>query len=378
MAAAFHFELLAQSGQARAGVFHTPHGPVPTPAFMPVGTQSVVKTLTWEQVKTCGASMVLSNAFHLYLRPGHQLVAEAGGLHQWMNWQGPILTDSGGFQVFSLANINKLTEEGVTFQSPIDGSRHLITPEVSMDIQMALGADVAMAFDECPPYPVTPETAKESLLRTIRWLERCQTHHQRADQALFPIIQGSTFLPLRDLSVALTLERAPDAYGYAIGGVSVGEPPDLVADIVRHTAPQLPTHKPRYLMGVGTPHDLWQGVMAGVDLFDCVMPTRVARHGAFYTPTGRRVITNKGFERDFTPLDPTCDCFSCTHHTRAYIRHLFKAEENTGKSLLSIHNIRFLIRWMDQLREAILAGAPLETLPQFWQPAHQATVAAES
>jgi queuine tRNA-ribosyltransferase len=353
----FSFELLNQVGEARAGVFHTPHGSIPTPMFMPVGTQSTVKALTWEQVKHLGASMVLCNAYHCYLRPGHELVAKAGGLHHWMGWEGPILTDSGGFQVFSLAHLNTMTEEGVTFKSPIDGSKHHITPEVSMAIQNALGADVIMAFDHCAEYPVSHEKAQAALERTLRWLERCQAAHQNpASQALFPIIQGSTYLDLRTRSVQETLALVPDAYGYAVGGVSVGEPPEAMHRIMAHTVPQLPTNRPRYLMGVGTPRDLLEGILHGVDLFDCVMPTRIARHGSFFTKEGRKIITNQKFREDFTPLDEDCTCFTCTHHSKAYVRHLFKAGEDTGKTLLSIHNLHYLIQWTQTIRTLILEG----------------------
>ncbi|MFM7468816.1 MAG: tRNA guanosine(34) transglycosylase Tgt [Vampirovibrionales bacterium] len=360
----FRFELLAQVGQARAGVFHTPHGIIPTPMFMPVGTQSTVKALTWHQVKDLGAAMVLCNAYHCYLRPGHDLVAQAGGLHQWMNWQGPILTDSGGFQVFSLAHLNTMTEEGVTFKSPIDGSKHHITPEVSMAIQNSLGADVIMAFDHCAAYPVTHEKAQEALERTLRWLERCQKSHARPDtQALFPIIQGSTYLDLRTRSVQETLTLMPDAYGYAVGGVSVGEPPEEMHRIMAHTVPLLPQDRPRYLMGVGTPRDLLEGILHGVDLFDCVMPTRIARHGSFFTKEGRKIITNQKFREDFTPLDESCTCFTCQNHSKGYIRHLFKSGEDTGKTLLSIHNLHYLIQWTQQIRSLLLEGrSPSEIL----------------
>ncbi|MFM7389736.1 MAG: tRNA guanosine(34) transglycosylase Tgt, partial [Vampirovibrionales bacterium] len=351
----FRFTLQAQDGQARAGEFVTPHGVIHTPMFMPVGTNSTVKTLTWDQVEGTQAEIVLANAYHMYLRPGHQLVAKAGGLHQWSNWQKPILTDSGGFQVFSLAKLRKLTEAGVQFRSPVDGSKHFIGPEESMAIQNALGADIIMAFDECPPYPVTLAEAKKSLDLTHRWLARCvQAHARKHDQALFPIVQGSVYKQLREEAAAHVAQY--DAVGYAIGGVSVGEPRPLIHAITRFTAPLLPKHKPRYLMGVGTVPDLLQGIHSGVDLFDCVLPSRNARHGTFLTAEGNKNIKKADYTEDFTPLEEGCDCYTCQNHTKAYVRHLFRQDEATAKTLLTIHNIRALIRLTQQCREAILEG----------------------
>jgi queuine tRNA-ribosyltransferase len=363
----FSFTLQAQQGQARAGVLTTPHGPINTPAFMPVGTQGAVKMLTWPQVKDTGAQIVLANAYHLYLRPGDAMVAKLGGLHRWMNWQGPILTDSGGFQVYSLAKLRKITEQGVQFKNPVDGQTHFIGPEESMRIQNHLGADIIMAFDECPPYPCTREEAEAAVARTQRWLERCVASHQRpTEQALFPIVQGSTFADLRQQAVEGCM-RALDATGYAIGGVSVGESKAWVNQVVADTAPLLPWHKPRYLMGVGTPEDLLAGVKAGVDMFDCVMPTRIARHGSFFTPQGRGIIKNAQFTEDLGPLVAGCTCFTCQHHSRAYIRHLYRQGEATAAVLLSIHNIHMLVEVVSLIRKRLLNNIPLpDTVAQLY------------
>jgi queuine tRNA-ribosyltransferase len=354
-AESFTYTLDSTQGQARAGRFETPHGLIETPVFMPVGTHSAMRSMTWDQVDACGAQIVLSNAYHLYLRPGHELVDQSGGLHQWMNWQKPILTDSGGFQVFSLANFRKITEEGVHFRDALTGDKHFIGPQKSMEIQNALGADIIMAFDECPPYPATHEYAAQSLEKTNRWLEACFEHHARPnDQALFPIVQGSTYEDLRTRSVEFVTQFP--AKGFAIGGVSVGETKEWVDKVVEFTAPLLPANKPRYLMGVGTPEDLLDGIRYGIDMFDCVMPTRIARHGTFFTPTGRRIIRNAEFTQDFTPLVEGCPCYTCTHHHRAYLKHIFRQKETSAGTLLSIHNITYLIRLAQQARETILAG----------------------
>lgn len=351
----FSYQLQAQQGQARAGLLQTPHGLVETPVFMPVGTHSAVRTLTGDQVRGTGAQIILANAYHLYLRPGPELVAQAGGLHGWMNWQKPILTDSGGFQVFSLANFRTIGEDGVQFKDPYTGQKHFIGPVESMAIQNALGADIIMAFDECPPYPATYEYAKQSLDKTNRWLERCFESHQRPnDQALFPIIQGSTYEDLREASVAFATSFP--AVGYAIGGVSVGESKEWVRKVVEFTAPLLPSDKPRYLMGVGTPEDLLDSIYLGVDMFDCVMPTRIARHGSFFTSKGRKIIKNAEFTQSFAPLDDTCACYACQNHHAAYIRHLYRQGEATASALLSMHNITFLVTLAQQARAAILAG----------------------
>jgi queuine tRNA-ribosyltransferase len=365
--APFQFEVLGQQGQARAGLLKTPHGTIATPAFMPVGTHGAVKMLTWPQVKATGAQIVLGNAYHLYLRPGDQAIADMGGLHKWMNWPHPILTDSGGFQVYSLAKLRKITEAGVHFKNPVDGQKHFIGPAESMRIQNNLGADIIMAFDECAPYPCTYDEAKAAMERTHRWLEQCFTHHQRpTEQALFPIVQGSTFDDLRQQS-AQAVQQYP-AVGYAIGGVSVGESKDWVNQVVQQTAPLLPWHKPRYLMGVGTPEDLLNGIRAGIDMFDCVMPTRIARHGSFFaeTETGeptRGIIKNANFTSDPRPLVEGCDCFTCEHHSRAYIRHLYRQKEATSATLLSIHNIHYLVQFAQRMRQRILDGKPLPEIP---------------
>ncbi|MBY0450904.1 MAG: tRNA guanosine(34) transglycosylase Tgt [Cyanobacteria bacterium] len=356
---AFSFSLLKKVttdfGEARAGDFLTPHGLVETPVFMPVGTQSAVKMLTMDQVAATGASMILSNAYHLYLQPGHERVARAGGLHAWMNWPQPILTDSGGFQVFSLAHLRKITEDGVSFKDPVRGDLHFIGPEKAMEIENALGADVIMAFDECPPYPCEYDYAKQSMERTHRWLERCFKAHQRPqEQALFPIVQGSVYPDLREASARFCSQI--DAVGYAIGGVSVGESREWIQRVVAETTPQLPEQKPRYLMGVGTPEDILDGIARGIDMFDCVMPTRIARHGSYFSPEGRQIIKNQVFSDDFAPLVEGCLCYTCRNHHRAYIRHLVRQKEATGATLLTIHNIFYLVQLAKTARQHILAG----------------------
>lgn len=350
----FSYELLNEDKKtgARAGLLHTPHGDIETPIFMPVGTNSAVKMLTGHHLKETGAQIILGNSYHLSLRPGNKLIKEFGGLHKWMNWDKPILTDSGGFQVFSLADLRKITEEGVKFKDPKTGTEYFINPEISMEIQQDLGADIAMAFDECAPYPCTYEEAKSAMERTHRWLERCFKAHTRDDQALFPIVQGAFYDDLRQESARVI--STFDAVGYAIGGVSVGEPTDIKNHFVELTAPLLPRLKPRYLMGVGTPEDLLDGIIRGVDMFDCVLPTRNARHGSFFSNDGRKIIKNKEFERDSSPLDENCTCYACQNHSKAYIRHLYRAGEATAAILLSIHNIQFLIDLVKDARKAIL------------------------
>ncbi len=348
----YKLEKTSSDTKARAGVLTTPHGKIETPVFMPVGTNSAVKTLVGEQVEATGEQIILANSFHLFLRPGHKLVEKAGGLHKWMNRNKPILTDSGGFQVFSLADIRKIKEDGVEFSDPKSGAKHFINPEISMEIQEALGADITMAFDECAPYPCDYEHAKAAMERTHRWLDRCFAAKKRYDVALFPIVQGAFYDDLREESAKVI--SSYDAVGYAIGGVSVGEPQEMKNHIVEITAPLLPENKPRYLMGVGTPNDLLDGVKRGIDMFDCVMPTRIARHGSFFMKKARGIITNKAFEEDFTPLVEGCECYTCKHHTKAYIRHLFKCQEATAATLLSIHNIQFLVNLMKEARKAIL------------------------
>ncbi|OKH38907.1 tRNA guanosine(34) transglycosylase Tgt [[Phormidium ambiguum] IAM M-71] len=352
--------------QARAGVFSTPHGEVETPRFMPVGTLATVKTVTPRQLQATGAQMVLANTYHLHLQPGEQIVAGAGGLHKFMAWKGPILTDSGGFQVFSLSELRKITENGVTFRSPRDGRIIELTPEKSIQIQNALGADVIMAFDECPPYPATREDVVLATERTYRWLKRCITAHKRQDQALFGIVQGGVFLDLRQ-EAAVSL-RELDLPGYAIGGVSVGEPPELIEKIVRATAPMLPAEKPRYLMGVGTYREMVQAIAAGIDLFDCVIPTRWARHGTVVVAGERWNLKNARFREDFTPLDESCDCYTCQNFTRAYLCHLVRSREILAYTLLSIHNITELVRFTQKIRAAILRGSFTEDFAEWLAP----------
>ena len=347
------FELIKtckQSG-ARLGVLHTPHGDIKTPVYMPVGTIATVKAMMPKDLEDLGAQIILSNTYHLHLRPGEDLVKEAGGLHRFMNWKKPILTDSGGFQVFSLSGIRKIKEEGVTFQSHIDGSRRFISPEVSMQIQQDLGADIAMAFDVCSPYPCDYENAKINMERTHRWAKRCQTAHKREDQALFGIVQGAFYKDLRVESAKVMADM--DFIGYGIGGLSVGEPKPIMYEMLEEMMPHMPVHKPRYLMGVGSPDCLVEGVLRGVDMFDCVLATRVARNGTILTGKGRLVVRNADCARDFSPLEEGCDCYTCRNFSRAYIRHLFKAQEILGAQLASIHNLRFLTRLMEQVREAI-------------------------
>ncbi|HIK46276.1 MAG TPA: tRNA guanosine(34) transglycosylase Tgt [Leptolyngbyaceae cyanobacterium M65_K2018_010] len=355
MPSSFAFDCQARCShtQARAGILQTPHGPVHTPRFMPVGTLANVKTVTPDQLATTGAEMVLANTYHLHLQPGEAIVAEAGGLHRFMAWPGPMLTDSGGFQVFSLSQIRTITEDGVTFKSPRDGQIIHLRPETSIRIQNALGADVIMAFDECPPYPSSRETVQAATDRTGRWLKRCIEAHQRSDQALFGIVQGGVYPDLRQ-QAALEL-AALDLPGYAIGGVSVGEPPELIEKIVQATTPCLPDHKPRYLMGVGTYREMAQAIAAGVDLFDCVIPTRLARHGAALVRGQRWNLKNQRFRRDHSPLDDSCPCYTCQHFTRAYLCHLIHAKEMLVFTLISIHNITELVRFTQRIRTAILS-----------------------
>ncbi|MGK7912008.1 MAG: tRNA guanosine(34) transglycosylase Tgt [Synechococcus sp.] len=341
--------------RARAGIVHTPHGDIPTPCFMPVGTLANVKTLTPEQVKAAGAYIILSNTYHLHLQPGEDIVKDAGGLHQFMHWDGPILTDSGGFQVFSLSEMRTIDDSGVTFKSPRDGSIIEFTPEKSIQIQNDLGSDIIMAFDECPPYPATREAVTQAVRRTTAWIERCISAHRRShDQALFGIVQGGVYPELRQQSAREL--RDFDLPGYAIGGVSVGEPPELIEGIVRETAPLLPSDRPRYLMGVGTHPEMVAAVAGGVDLFDCVIPTRWARHGTVVVRGERINIKNLPHRRDYTPLDPECHCYTCTHYSRAYLCHLIRSKELLGYTLLAIHNIAELMSFTTQMRQAILDG----------------------
>ena len=353
----FSFELIARCPQtgARVGVWHTPHGPVETPRFMPVGTLATVKGLTPAQIASTGAQMILANTYHLHLQPGESIIEKAGGLHDFMAWNQPILTDSGGFQVFSLSQLRQIKESGVTFRSPRDGRIIEITPEKSIQIQNALGADVIMAFDECPPTGVSHETMKASIERTYRWLERCLTAHQRPqEQALFAIVQGGIYEDLR-AAAAQSLVKL-DLPGYAIGGVSVGEETSLIHRIVQITAPLLPENKPRYLMGVGTYREMAKAIASGIDLFDCVIPTRFGRHGTALVRGERWNLKNARFKEDFSPLDETCPCYTCQHFSRAYLNHLIKSGEMLGYILLSLHNIAELIRFTREIRQSILGG----------------------
>ena len=351
---AVHLELLKEDSRtkARLGKLHTPHGIIDTPVFMPVGTQATVKTLTSEELKELGVSIILSNTYHLFLRPGHELIREAGGLHRFMNWDGALLTDSGGFQVYSLGNLRKIREEGVEFRSHIDGSLQFLSPEIATGIQIALGSDIVMAFDECTPYPCSPEYAKESLERTSRWLKRCRDTLTTEDrQALFGIVQGGMYENLRRQSAAEVTEL--DLPGYAIGGLSVGEPKEKMYEVLDYTVPLLPKEKPRYLMGIGSPDALIEGVIRGIDMFDCVLPTRIARNGTALTRYGKVVVRNAEYARDFHPLDSSCNCYTCRTYSRAYLRHLIKAEEILGLRLLTIHNLAYLQTLMKEIRQAI-------------------------
>jgi len=363
----FEYHIAATTKRARAGIFSTPHGDLLTPVFAPVGTQATVKTLTPEQLKDLGASLVLSNTYHLYLRPGDELVRDLGGLHQFMQWPRPMLTDSGGFQVFSLAGTRKIDEDGVTFKSHIDGSLHRFTPEKSIAIQENLGADIIMAFDECSD-PNDHAYTKIAMERTHRWAERSLRAHQRSDQALFGIVQGGVNPQLRAQSAEF-IASLPFP-GIAIGGLSVGATTDEKHRALEVVTPLLPENKPRYLMGVGTPEDLINGVARGVDIFDCVLPTRLARHHAAFSPEGRLNLMNAAFARDARPIDETCDCYTCCTFTRGYIRHLIVAKELLAGTLISIHNLRTMIRLMEEMRAAILDASFKQKLPGWlerWQ-----------
>ncbi len=350
----FRFEVNKKENRARAATLISPHGEIKTPVFMPVGTQATVKALTGSQVEATGAQIILGNTYHLYLRPGHELIREAGGLHGFMNWHQPILTDSGGFQVFSLGDLRKLTEEGAEFQSHLDGSRHLFTPENVVQIEEALGSDIMMVLDECAPYPADAAYISHSMERTHRWALRAKRAQTNEKQALFGIVQGGMFPELRKISAEEIAKM--DFVGNAIGGLSVGEPKPMMYEMLDAVTGILPEEKPRYLMGVGSLDCLVEGVARGVDMFDCVLQTRVARNGTAMTRTGRLVVRNAEYARDFRPIDETCDCYTCRNHTRAYIRHLLKAGEILGATLLSIHNVRFTIRMMEEIREHILNG----------------------
>lgn len=364
----FKFTLEKKSSQckARTGTIETNHGVIKTPVFMPVGTRATVKAMNNDELKSIGSQIILSNTYHLYLKPGQEIIRKADGLHKFMNWDRPILTDSGGFQVFSLSKTRKITEEGVQFRSHIDGSKHFISPEKSMEIQNDLGSDIMMAFDECVPYPASYEYTEDSMKRTLRWLKRCKDYHKNTDrQNLFGIIQGGMYKDLREYSAKNTIDF--DLPGYAIGGLSVGEPRDLMIELLDFTTDFMPENKPRYLMGVGTPDYLFEAVEHGVDMCDCVLPTRIARNGTALTSKGKLVVKNAKYEDDFSPLDENCDCYACKNHTRAYIRHLLNVDEILGARLLSIHNLRFLIKMMENIRKSIEEDRYLEFKDEFYR-----------
>ena len=350
----FSFELIKECPHtgARAGILHTPHGDIETPIFMPVGTQATVKGLKVEDLKDLGAQIILSNTYHLYLRPGEDIVAQAGGLHKFMNWDRPILTDSGGFQVFSLSKLRKVSDEGVEFRSHLNGAKHFITPEKAIEIEEKLGADIIMAFDQCTEAGASYADACEAMRKTKIWLERCVKAKTRDDQMLFPIVQGNLFKDLRKKCVEDTVPYAQ--CGIAIGGLSVGEEKSVMYDILDFLNPLLPKDQPRYLMGVGSPDCLVEGYGRGIDMMDCVLPTRIARNGTAFTKKGKLVVKNAIYKADFSPIDETCDCYTCKHYTRAYIRHLINADEMLGAELLSIHNLHFLLKVAHDCREAIL------------------------
>jgi queuine tRNA-ribosyltransferase len=361
------FELLKRSPEtmARRGRLHTPHGTIETPVFMPVGTQATVKTMAPWELEEIGAGIILSNTYHLHLRPGEDLVRDAGGLHGFMNWNGAVLTDSGGFQVFSLSDLRKITDEGVQFRSHLDGSPRLFSPESVMQIENALGADIIMAFDECPPYPATREYLEISVKRTLEWAKRCKVAHRRPEeQALFAIIQGGEHRDLRQMAAEVLVEE--DFPGYAIGGLSVGEPKPMMHEVLEFTTPLLPADKPRYLMGVGAPDDLFEGVERGIDMFDCVLPTRIARNGTVMTHRGKVVIKNAKYAKDMGPLDGECQCKVCRTFSRAYIRHLIKADEVLGIRLTSYHNVYFLLELMRKIRESIEQNRFLQFKKEFY------------
>lgn len=352
----FEYRLIAQDPEtgARAGEFVTPHGVIPTPVFMPVGTQATVKAMTPDELRQIDAKIILSNTYHLFLRPGPDLIAKAGGLHKFMNWDRPILTDSGGFQVFSLAGINKVKEDGVEFKSHIDGTKYMMTPELATDIQEKLGSDIAMCFDQCSELPCTREDAEAALDRTLRWAKRCKEYHTRVDQAQFGIVQGALFDDLRARCAKELAEM--DFPGYSIGGLSVGESHGEMYNCLDHLMPHMPVNKPRYLMGVGHPANLIEGIARGVDMFDCVLPTRNGRTGTLFTMDGKFNIKNSKYTEDWGPIDPDCDCYACRNFSRAYIRHLYRAGEILSARLCSWHNIHFLVHLVAGARQAIIEG----------------------
>ena len=367
----FRFEVVktcSQSG-ARIGKLYTPHGVIETPVFMPVGTQATVKSLSPDELKEVHSQIILSNTYHLYLRPGHELVKKAGGLHKFMNWDRPILTDSGGFQVFSLSDINKITDNGVEFRSHLDGSKHLFTPEKAIEIENALGADIIMAFDQCSGTGVSHEEAEKYMNRTLSWLDRCYKAHNNENQCLFPIVQGNFYKDLRRISLEKTLPYVK--CGIAIGGLSVGEPKEVMYEILDELKPLYPERVPRYLMGVGSPDCLIEGFIRGIDMMDCVLPTRIARNGTAFTSKGKVVVRNAKYKEDFSKLDDECDCYTCKNFTKAYLRHLLNSGEILGGRLLSVHNIRFLTKLTEDIKEAIRNDRLLDFRDEFYKKYNQ-------
>lgn len=350
----FAFRVVARDGEARVGRLVTPHGEVDTPCFLPVGTQGTVKAMAPEELRELGVQMVLCNTYHLYLRPGHEVIRELGGLHRFMNWPWPLLTDSGGFQVYSLSPLCRIRPEGVTFRSHLDGSTHLFTPELAMEVQAALGADIAMCLDDCPPYPATRDRALRSLETTALWAQRCKDSRSLPGQALFGIVQGATYPDLRRLAARQMVEIGFD--GYAIGGLGLGETRAAMWQMVEAVLQELPPEAPRYLMGIGLPGDLLEGIARGIDLFDCVIPTRHARTGMLFTSEGELIIRHARYARDPRPLDERCDCYTCRHYSRAYLRHLFVSGEILGARLNTVHNLRFYVRLLEEARAAIQEG----------------------
>ncbi len=365
---AIRYELIKKCGQtgARLGRIHTPHGSFDTPAFMPVGTQASVKGMSPDELRQIGAEIILSNTYHLFLRPGHEIIKEAGGLHKFMNWDRPVLTDSGGYQVFSMSGLRDIKDDGVSFRSHIDGSKHFITPEKAVEIQNALGADIMMAFDECIPYPSDFEYAEKAVRRTTEWAKRCKNVHNNTEkQALFGIIQGGMH---KELRIGSTMDILEIGFpGYAIGGLSVGEPKEEMYDVLEYTVPYLPENKPRYLMGVGSPDYLIEGVLRGIDMFDCVMPTRLGRNGTVFTSSGRIIVRDAKYSRDFTPIDPECDCYACRNFSRAYIRHLLSVNEMLGLRLTTWHNLKFILDLMKNIRQAIIEDRLLDFRNRFFK-----------
>ncbi len=363
----FYYEQIKQDSRtgARVGILHTPHGDIHTPTFMPVGTQATVKGVLPRDLKEAQSQIVLANTYHLYMRPGDQIVKDAGGLHKFMNWDRPILTDSGGFQVFSLAELNKIKDDGVWFNSHIDGSKHFITPEKAIEIENNLGADIIMAFDQCSAYGWDYADSKIAMERTLKWLDRCYNHHKNPNQALFPIVQGNVYKDLRLLSLKETLPYAK--YGIGIGGLSVGEPKNVMYDVLDELLPHYPEKMPRYLMGVGSADCLVEGVFRGIDMFDCVLATRVGRNGTALTSNGKIVVRNGKYKDDFTTLDTECDCYACKNYTKSYLRHMINAGEMMGAMLLSLHNITYLNRLMADIREAIMQDAFVEFREEFYK-----------